>query len=132
MEEKKICAICLDPINNMGCLKPCKHTFCYSCIQIYVSTAGFKSCPICRSSIQDVVRPNPHCSVVSNGYFPFRYSLQYRSGAPSPSSDSYEQQLTKILTDEKCKLEEIKLPLSNKQIRRLHHITKELKSLQLY
>lgn len=57
-KKQEQCCICLNNINN-ECNKvvtPCKHEFCFTCIQKHLSTSN--KCPLCRTKIADKPKQN--------------------------------------------------------------------------
>ena len=46
------CGICLELLHRPHSLSPCSHIFCEPCLR-RLATAGFQTCPICRSVITD-------------------------------------------------------------------------------
>jgi len=129
------CAICLEHLNSRDIcrLKPCGHKFCHSCIKVWLNNINEikKSCPLCRTKANEVAKPSPYYAFNSESYFPVRYSQQYRSGTQALPTGTYEQRLRNILTEEKTKLEQTNAirPLSNKELRRLLKITREIEAL---
>ena len=61
-DDEEMCTICFDELAN-GCLKPCGHRFCSTCIKqlkkraVFLATEGVM-CPHCRQPVKEFQLPN--------------------------------------------------------------------------
>jgi hypothetical protein len=68
-DDEEMCTICFDELAN-GCLKPCGHRFCSTCIKqlkkraVFLATEGVM-CPHCRQPVKEFALPNNN--VLSSG-----------------------------------------------------------------
>uniref|UniRef100_A0A1B8XSJ5 RING-type E3 ubiquitin transferase n=1 Tax=Xenopus tropicalis TaxID=8364 RepID=A0A1B8XSJ5_XENTR len=51
------CPICLGTFDDVSYIEPCKHRFCFLCIETWIQVNG--SCPMCRQHIRNVIMCEP-------------------------------------------------------------------------
>jgi hypothetical protein len=51
------CPICFDNMKNTNTITKCNHTFCNSCLKLWLKNND--SCPLCRTTIRDNIE-NTH------------------------------------------------------------------------
>uniref|UniRef100_A0A803JC67 RING-type E3 ubiquitin transferase n=1 Tax=Xenopus tropicalis TaxID=8364 RepID=A0A803JC67_XENTR len=51
------CPICLETFDDVSYIEPCKHKFCFLCIETWIQVNG--SCPMCRQHIRNIVMCEP-------------------------------------------------------------------------
>ena len=55
LEESVTCKICHGPYKSPALVKPCQHTFCFSCLQAAFVENPKRQCPECTNPVQDVI-----------------------------------------------------------------------------
>jgi hypothetical protein len=53
-EQLPTCSICIQEYSNRTFLRPCYHSFCFTCIRHWINIAS-SVCPICRQQINSLI-----------------------------------------------------------------------------